>query len=645
MAANNISVQFNLDRELTPHAEPSERILEIAVQAPAIAMDLQRSPLNLALILDRSGSMQGEKLEFVKQAARHVVELLEEKDRVALVDYDDSVRVLFPSQRLDARSRAGLLRMIDTIRSGGSTNLSGGWLTGCRQVAESSQNGSINRALLLTDGLANVGIIEPSELAGHARELAQRGVFTSTFGVGTGFNHHLLEDMANQADGRFYFIETPSSISGIFENEFQELLTIFAHQAEVILSYPASLQVSVLGEWRHEQKEPGKLHIHVGSLPSGRERQIYVKVNIPGGAIDTVLPLQVNVLARGENDLLMEAQADRSIRLAGREEVDGAPVNEELLTRFAQVELADRASAALKLEREGKREQASALVKKSLGAHRERLAPGVAQYYENMSDRMRTGMDELDRKRSHADAYMHKQRRGVTQSFPLLPQAKGHLIFSANGQMILLDTGSPVSFGSTQKFEFMDQRHQVARDYMGVTTEYISQTIGIPIQLLLGMDVLKGLFFQIDVQNGMLHFSQDFIAAGPVRIPLETMLDVPYASIGVNGLPRKMFIDTGAKIHYLRKEVLAGQKALDTEKDFYPLVGEFETTVYQLKFELGGEVCSMRCGALPQLLDMSISLAGMDGILGTELYDNYRVTFDPRRQMMSLESYRLGKWS
>ncbi len=105
MAAKNISVQFNLDRELTPHAESSERILEIAVQAPAIAMDLQRSPLNLALILDRSGSMQGEKLEFVKQAARHVVELLEEKDRVALVDYDDSVRVLFPSQRLDARSR------------------------------------------------------------------------------------------------------------------------------------------------------------------------------------------------------------------------------------------------------------------------------------------------------------------------------------------------------------------------------------------------------------------------------------------------------------------------------------------------------------------------------------------------------------
>jgi Ca-activated chloride channel homolog len=107
--------------------------LEIVLKASAVEAEFQKSPLNLALILDRSGSMSGDKLEYVKQAAEHVVGLLDEKDRIALVDYDNNVRILFPSARLDPESRKTLLKAISSIHSGGTTNLSGGWLTGCQQ--------------------------------------------------------------------------------------------------------------------------------------------------------------------------------------------------------------------------------------------------------------------------------------------------------------------------------------------------------------------------------------------------------------------------------------------------------------------------------------------------------------------------------
>jgi len=265
MADNTLQLTLNSEQTLIARDIPSQRVLEISVHAPTMATQKSRPPLNLALVIDRSGSMSGEKLEYVKQAASYVVDRLEDNDRCALVAYDDQVYLLSPSKQMSVANRVEMKELIRTIRIGGSTNLCGGWLQGCHEVAEVAGEKTINRTLLLTDGLANVGITDLEELAMHARELATRGVTTSTFGVGLGFNEHLLEAMSNQGRGNFYFIETPMQIPDIFIREFNELATITASDVEIELEIPDQVGIEILGGWAHEKKE-GKLRIFSGNL-------------------------------------------------------------------------------------------------------------------------------------------------------------------------------------------------------------------------------------------------------------------------------------------------------------------------------------------------------------------------------------------
>ncbi len=410
MSANALQIQLHTEQPLIERLLPSQRTLEIIVRPPAAAQSNARPPLNLALVLDRSGSMSGDKLEYVKTAAVQLLELLSERDRVAVVAYDDQVSLVSSSEAINPATRARLQQRIQAIRSGGSTNLSDGWLSGCREVAQHLAQGQLNRALLLTDGLANCGIQDAEELAVHARNLYSQEISTSTFGVGEGVNEHLLEAMSTTGGGSYYYIGSPHEIPGIFQAEFSELAAATARDVEIHLEVPAGVAAQVLGAWRSEVVG-GKLRIFLGALASGREQAVYVNLLFPPAGQQSEVTLQAQVLGHGADNLLLEDSAALTFSYAAPEAVRSGPQDLGVLERASQVRVAEAANQSLKQERIGEREQAYRGLRQAIDACQPYMKPEDVELYEHMARRMRQGMDETDRKLSHNENYQKRRSK------------------------------------------------------------------------------------------------------------------------------------------------------------------------------------------------------------------------------------------
>lgn len=406
-----LSLTATCDRQFVACEVSSQRTIEWTIMVPNDERPAERAPLNLALVLDRSGSMVGDKLRYVQQAACHVLDLLGENDRVAVVAYDDQINILSPSVPVTETARADLKQRINALMQGGWTNLSGGWLEGCRAVAEHLRSEQVSRALLLTDGLANRGITDIEELAHHARELRQRGVATSTFGVGLDFNEHLLEALAAQGGGHFYFIERPDQIPGMFRQELGELLTVVAREAFLTIDIPTGVAVELLGDLPHE-RDSRRLRVFFGDLCAGEQRRLYTRALTPPDMPGT------SVVVRGE---LGYADLDGktevvSAELAFSYEREAAvlrlPVNEDVLRRASEVEMAAAATEALRLERAGRRHAAQAMMQHTLAAAAPYMSAAAAASYDELQARMAHGLSEGERKQQHFKAYKLRNTRG-----------------------------------------------------------------------------------------------------------------------------------------------------------------------------------------------------------------------------------------
>lgn len=190
-----------------------------------------RTPLNLCLVIDRSGSMEGPPLDYVKQACNHVVDLLAPDDVLSIVTFEETVDVVMPPQRVT--NRQAIKDGIQRIMPGNTTNLYDGLLLGAQQVMSLNDPGRATRLVVLTDGDPTAGIKDHHALVAHAGEIKQRGITSTFLGFGPDYNEELLASMAKRAGGNYYYIAQPHLIPEVFRTELEKLMTVVARNLQL----------------------------------------------------------------------------------------------------------------------------------------------------------------------------------------------------------------------------------------------------------------------------------------------------------------------------------------------------------------------------------------------------------------------------
>lgn len=274
-----LAVNCLLDGHYKLKGSNAPTYLLVNLNAGEMVKKQARVPLNICMVIDKSGSMSGEnKLEYVKKAALFVVDNLEKNDYFSLVAYDTHVYPSLPSGRISQKEQ--LKTVIRTIETGSATNLSGGMLEGYAQVATHFEKGYVNRVLLLSDGLANTGITNPSQLQKIAADKNALGFTLSTFGVGDDFNEDLMTNLAEYGGANYYFIDSPDKIPQIFSNELQGLLSVIAQNVRLEIDLNSNIQlINVFGyPYRIENN---RVTIKLNDIFSREEKSILIKIECP----------------------------------------------------------------------------------------------------------------------------------------------------------------------------------------------------------------------------------------------------------------------------------------------------------------------------------------------------------------------------
>lgn len=223
---------FSLECDVLTVA-PSEKVYVVA-RLHAGERGLPTRPgLNLSLVIDRSGSMAGAKIDYTRQAAQFLVQHLGPQDVFSVVLYNNLVETLLPPQSVHNKDE--VIQRLEHISVSSTTNLSGGWLQGCQHVARNHAPNLINRVLLMTDGLANRGVTDPEQLVEMARYKRDEGVITTTMGLGNDFNEELMMAIAEAGGGAFYFIDSPEVTPDIFNEELRGLLNTVGQNLKVTI--------------------------------------------------------------------------------------------------------------------------------------------------------------------------------------------------------------------------------------------------------------------------------------------------------------------------------------------------------------------------------------------------------------------------
>ncbi|MBC7865084.1 MAG: VWA domain-containing protein [Bacteroidia bacterium] len=243
----------------------------------------KRAPYNLSIVIDKSGSMQGDKIENVKKAVNYVINQLTAEDYLSVVTYDNGVQILFESQKVESKDK--LTGKISSIVADGGTNLEGGMKKGFELARENKvshkANDFINRVFLLSDGQANVGETNSDVLANWCKSyFSENSISLSSFGVGTDYNEDLMSKLASNAGGMYYFISDPEKITTIFQQEMNGASLVVGKNVVLEIDIPEDKADLVKVYQLGYEKKNGKVIVHFNDIFSEEQKSVVVRFKL-----------------------------------------------------------------------------------------------------------------------------------------------------------------------------------------------------------------------------------------------------------------------------------------------------------------------------------------------------------------------------
>lgn len=380
---------------------PGDGTLRIRIFAPDDQpfSTTERPLLNLALILDKSGSMnEAGKMEYAIRAAHQLVNRLGRDDYLSIIAYDQFVRVVAPARKV--RDRRLLHRQINSIYAGGRTFLSGGLEEGFRQARKNKRRGYVNRVILISDGLANVGITNRRTLRRRAGDMYERGISVSTFGVGYDFDENLMAGLATGGGGSYNYISDPSDIVAALNREFTLASRTVATDVEIIIRLRGNSKFdSVIGhEWR---RDGNSVVIRLGDLSAGEQRNLIAKLKVLGKGLGMQDVADVSMRYRDpvSGSIRSRSQQTVKLQLVKDPAIYRNNFNDDVREQKSIIESSYKMEEAAKRLDSGDRAGALGILKKAARALKKKTASPAIETEIRRNERYQgqiTAMDSMD---------------------------------------------------------------------------------------------------------------------------------------------------------------------------------------------------------------------------------------------------------
>ncbi len=418
--AQEVKLDLSLATPVMAANAAQKAFIKISLDGFELAGRAARTPANVAIVLDRSGSMGGDKIRHACEAAIMAIGRLDARDIVSVVAYDSQVEVVVPATKL--HDREPVYRAVRHIRAGGNTALFAGVSKGAQELRKFLDRNRVNRVILLSDGLANVGPQSPSELGRLGQSLAKEGISVTTIGLGLGYNEDLMTQLAGMSDGNHVFVENASDLARIFQYEFGDVMSVVAQ--DLIIEIHCLNGVRPLRLLGREGEVIGdRVRTRLNQLYSEQEKYLVLEVEVPAQEAGRELELAsvqvdyANLATRKSDRLDGRILASFS---ASEDEVQQAVDKPALESAVEQV-ANEYSREAVERRDQGDVEGARQLLEKSaeyLGSQAEALAsPALeAQKEEALQDADKLSSEE-DWNRQRKELREKQYKRATQQSY------------------------------------------------------------------------------------------------------------------------------------------------------------------------------------------------------------------------------------